>query len=486
MLATRQIADRFGSILIYRPKRNLFEKLRQHADSFWYGKSYIIVFFMLAAIPMIAGTPLLGGLLLAGAIIFLLLFCEDILSIVFPGLLISLLSTAYYSNLTALLPYRWVAAAVGAALLLHLIIYAKPLRTGISFKGLAFVSAATVLGGLGSMKAADYLTFVTLYYSLGLGLSLLVGYLLFRSQLQVRRRYDPAKRFITLLYAIGVFTGLVIALFYIRNIKAFTEYFAVLFMPYRNFCATILLICLPTPFYFFARRPVVNSAGVLFLYGMLLMAGSRSGLLFGTALLVICCIYTYYTNPKRQKTYRKIALYALPFFVLFLIGVVWILYASRVMGAAVFKDSRVTFFHQGIHDFLSNPIFGIGLGNMRNSVIFIGVTGSMVWYHNYLVQIFGSMGLVGAAAYFVLLRDRIRLMCRKHSLGSDILALSYLGMLLVSLTNPGEFCPLPNALLMVLLFAIMEELPDSPASLSRFCKRAAARRQTLPQKFNRK
>ena len=37
------------------------------------------------------------------------------------------------------------------------------------------------------------------------------------------------------------------------------------------------------------------------------------------------------------------------------------------------------------------------------------------------------------------------------------LAVSYLGMVLISLCNPGEFCPFPNAAMMVMLFAQAEE-----------------------------
>ena len=35
--------------------------------------------------------------------------------------------------------------------------------------------------------------------------------------------------------------------------------------------------------------------------------------------------------------------------------------------------------------------------------------------------------------------------------------LSYLAMLMVSMTNPGEFCPFPNAALMVMVFSMVEE-----------------------------
>ena len=35
--------------------------------------------------------------------------------------------------------------------------------------------------------------------------------------------------------------------------------------------------------------------------------------------------------------------------------------------------------------------------------------------------------------------------------------LSYLGMLMVSMTNPGMFCPFPNAAMLVMGFAMVEE-----------------------------
>ena len=42
--------------------------------------------------------------------------------------------------------------------------------------------------------------------------------------------------------------------------------------------------------------------------------------------------------------------------------------------------------------------------------------------------------------------------------------LFYLGMQLTSLTNPGLFCPLPNAALTVLVFTVLEKCVDGPAA----------------------
>ena len=70
----------------------------------------------------------------------------------------------------------------------------------------------------------------------------------------------------------------------------------------------------------------------------------------------------------------------------------------------------------------------------------------------------------------------------QHRVGRA-LALSYLGMLLISLTNPGEFCPFPNAALMVMVFTLAEEATgDVAVPVGEMLGLRPARRIYLPQK----
>ena len=71
-------------------------------------------------------------------------------------------------------------------------------------------------------------------------------------------------------------------------------------------------------------------------------------------------------------------------------------------------------------------------------------------------QIIGSMGLVGIAAYGVQAFMRAKAVFTKTSKWSLCLGISYLGVLMMSQVNPGEFCPLPFELLAVLLFILQE------------------------------
>ena len=180
-------------------------------------------------------------------------------------------------------------------------------------------------------------------------------------------------------------------------------------------------------------------------------------------MLLLCLAYVYYCNPERRAVYRRVGLISLVPAVALLIALVPRLFASRMVDGALISpdDSRYTFFIQGLLDFVKNPLFGCGLGSMHNAPIFLGVEGSIVWYHNLIAQILGSMGLVGAVGYGWLFYDRVRLLWRKRSRMTLAFALSYFAMLLISMTNPGMLCPMPNALLMVAMFVVVERQPDT-------------------------
>ena len=63
----------------------------------------------------------------------------------------------------------------------------------------------------------------------------------------------------------------------------------------------------------------------------------------------------------------------------------------------------------------------------------------------------------------LLLGDRLRLLLHDRE-ACYMAGMYYLGMLMVSMTNPGLFCPLPNAALTVLVFTVLEKCVDGPAA----------------------
>ena len=111
---------------------------------------------------------------------------------------------------------------------------------------------------------------------------------------------------------------------------------------------------------------------------------------------------------------------------------------------------------------MSRPIFGRGLGYSGNVDLYSPKKGAMYFYHMMIPQIIGSMGTVGILAYGYQFVQRVRLIFRKISHWAMCLGLSYLGILLMSQVNPGEFCPIPYGMITVILFIFLENGEDKP------------------------
>ena len=440
----------------------LFLRLRRAAERAWASPMYAPALVALSALFLFAGAPLGGCVVLGCLAVFQLLLCADLMAVLLPLLLYSILATGFYGKYEPYIAQWPLYAAALAALILHLCWYpAAPAAAQRLSPSMEAVSAALLLGGLGSISAREYFSPVALYYTLGLGVGMLLCYRLFRSRLTRARSYDVLRRFLEILYYTGVFTGLTVLAAYLTHASSFLRNFAALYLPSRNMYAMLLLMALPA-----ACLPKANGGahfgGLAFLYLSLLLTGSRSGLLFGTLLLGASLVYIYRRNPDKRRVYRIWALLAaIPASALIFL-LARALFASRMTDGLLIsaQDSRVTFFIQALRDFMSNPAFGRGVGYMGNSSIFLRDSGCIVWYHNLFAQVLGSMGLVGAAAYGWHYVERLRLLLRKRGSLVAVAALSYAGMFLLSMTNPGEFCPLPNELLVVALFAIVESLPD--------------------------
>ena len=120
-------------------------------------------------------------------------------------------------------------------------------------------------------------------------------------------------------------------------------------------------------------------------------------------------------------------------------------------------EDRYIMLLQAIENFKKRPLLGTGI--LDDSIAYgeYNVKGTMTWYHMMIPQIIGSMGLVGVVAYAYQIWGRVKLIFTKKNAWSLCLGISYLGILLMSQVNPGEFCPIPFELLTVLLFIFQEE-----------------------------
>ena len=242
----------------------LFSRLSRAAQRFWMSRAYFPVLLTVSAAFMAAGEPVYGVAALGCIVIWLLAACPDLLAPVCPFFMAFLMSSQCYGQLTDFLPCAALVPPLLVALLWHFAVWPVTLRIGRSGLGLALVSIATLLGGCDVISRKQAMEPLSLYYTLGLGVGMLVLYVLFRSHLTEKRSYDLHRRFAEIFCALGLCMALAVLLAYGKAWLAEGHIGGVLYLSYRNFATSVLLTALPMPFYLSLRhRGHLATAAVL-------------------------------------------------------------------------------------------------------------------------------------------------------------------------------------------------------------------------------
>ncbi len=437
---------------------SLFKKGQGIMNAVWSSRYYLPMLLLLAALATVTQTTFACMCLFVFIAVLMLIFCGDLMSILAPVCFTLQIAVEYYKDFSQLVPYMMYAIVpFSLALIFNLIYYRRRLVFGRFTYPYIAVSLALILGGAGTISAQDYLKPISMYYMLALGLGQLALYLLLCTRIENLRSYDRTERMAQTVYAAGLLFVIVIFSFYAHNLDRFIEKGGVLFYKPRNYVTTVLLICMPMTC-ILVRRSNLYLIGMVLMHLAMVMSGSRSGLLFGSVLLLLCALYIYINNKRSRRLYNWLFGAVLLIAAAAAVAVVPELYASRIKNAVTGDKTRIEFIRRGIDNFLNHPVLGIGIGSTKDLGIFKAyVSGSIVFYHNAVIQVLSSMGLLGAAAYGWMFASRIKMLwrSRRSSIACPV-ALSYLGILMMSMTNPGIFCPFPDVALITILFVFLE------------------------------
>ncbi|MBQ8387591.1 MAG: O-antigen ligase family protein [Clostridia bacterium] len=436
------------------------------------------------------------GAEVAGVVFFVLLISliltvsDDILPTTFPFLVICISVLQCYNSFDTFIKLWWLAFPVVAAVVFHFVFYRRPIVIGRTFYGIVAVTVAVSIGGFGFISIENYLK--SMYYVAGLGVGMMICYILIKSQLEIERDYDWHEKFVDIMYMAGLFTCFQLIAVYVENYISLsdrltlleflekreiigeqklgmTEYYPSTIAPNTimlqcgNNISTFLMLFMPFPFYkaMQSNRKLWHLVTPFFMMGIIFLSGSRGGLLMGGVEFFICLIaFSVMTRNKLSRWVgwgiSAVALCAATF-VAFEFGLITKL-VSMVMHAE--DEVRGKLFSLSIREFIESPIFGKGIANPAVNQFYSGKTGTMGWYHMMIPQVIGSMGIVGIAGYGYQIFTRVREVIRRFNPFVMILGLSYLGVFLMTQVNPGEFCPLPYEMMVVMLFAIIEKEPE--------------------------
>jgi hypothetical protein len=439
-------------------KKDKYLKITEKPRLFFNSDWFMVLLALVAIVSIFAGHEIVGTCVIGVITLFSITVTDDILPLL-EGLLAA--------TCTAIRPEHnpqgfWkvypLFPIIIICLVLHFVYFRNKLIKSEYTTPMAVVSVAVLLGGVGFISLKEYFSLVSIYHLVMLGFGMVLVCMYFTGSFVKERDYS-------FRYKIAKMMVMVII---ILCFSIFEEYFskrselvgnlhAVPFQ-WRNNGSTLLMMAMPFGFYLSAKRFKYGITALLAYIG-LLFTGSRGGLLFGTIEFFICVI----TMLIIDKRHRRIYLISLGVF-----AVVMLLmskFMSEIINTTLERfinpdenSIRLGLIERGIEDFKNRPIFGTGIGYMGNRDIHPSKKDALCWYHCSIIQVPASFGIVGIGAYAFLIYKRIKIFIKNLSVFNIAMFLSYIGLEMMSLVNPGLFAPVPYLLFTSLFFIIMEKV----------------------------
>lgn len=382
-----------------------------------------------------------------------LVLCRRSRFLTLPFLLLTLLLIFCYDSYEVFIGYFWLIPVVMVALSVHLIRLKPKLRIGASFWPLCAVAIATLLGGVGQVRATEYFAPMALYYSLGLGPLLVAVYLILKNE------FTDARDRTELLFdfaAFGMTAAAVVIFYQTFQLPEILETGIWPAIQWSNNISTMLMLTAPAVFALSEKHLAWFGAGLAVAVAAIL-SGSRSGMLLMPVVVFVTLLWLWCREPREHFVRRAWLNWFFWLSAFWLLGLA-VLALTGWLDFALPGDNEVRWelLFRGFEDFASSPIFGKGLCYGGNADLYSGKEGCINWYHMFVPQLLGSLGLFGALAWGWQLFTRARLAYQARRTSDFTFALCYFGLFLMSQVNPGEFCPLPYAFCAVLCFVALE------------------------------
>lgn len=438
--------------------------------SFFISELFMLIMCAVACIVTIFNIEVIGVFIFVFIITVQLVVCDDLLAPTLPFLLLAETVIKCYDSYNTFIKIIWIAVFLVAALIFHFIYYRQKIILGKGFYPILFVSIAVTLGGLGFISAKEYFSLVSFYYVFGLGFGMLIIYVILNTYLNTERKYSLKAKFTDIMVYMGLFAAFMIFEYYFRNINEVIETHGILYMQWRNNISTYLMLAMPFAAFKSVKRPPYILLALLFYVGILL-AGSRGGLLFGGIEFAMTISVLIGIDKKHRLTFIAIIAGILLAVVIFFQDFYGFFSETinrliqAVMGiSGNEKEVRVSLFSRAFQDFKSNPFFGTGLAYMGNRDVHPSAKFALCWYHCEPLQVMASLGLVGIAAFSVQLIFRFIHFLKKRTVFNLAVLISYIGLEMMSLVNPGIFCPLPYLFMITMYIAVVEVTNRTEAS----------------------
>ncbi len=437
--------------------RNLIKEavgtIRKYLSSVY----FIDTVFVLACIVTATGQEVAGMLVFAVIIMLVLIFTDDILATTPVFLLLSAFEIKSFGSYNTYIKFWWLVFPVAFSVVFHIVKYKRKIAWGSNIYGILAATAAVTLGGLGKITFKEYFSGVSLYYTAALGIGMIIVYIAAAAYIRSDDKENLSERFSVMMSTLCLFCCFMVMQHYVVHWDKVMATQKILDFQWRNNVSTLVMISLPFPFYL-SRKNSLNMIPGFLGFLTMLVSGSRGGLIFGTVEFMLCLLMTIFFDRKHRKL--NVSVFAGLLLVFVMLSSDLFSFISKTL-KRLFEYSenriRLGLLERAVKDFESNPLFGRGLGYFGNRDIHKSAKFSLCWYHSSPFQIIGSFGLFGVACYVFQYFIRIRTVVQNIDFFTCTVFLSWLGIEMMSLVNPGVFCPLPYLLMVTFSFVVLEK-----------------------------
>lgn len=459
-----------AAVILRKVRREKFETMLSLVRRFAISKYFMILCVGIACLVVTLKIEVGGAVIFVLIECILLLFCQDILVTTLPFLLACEFLCKMYDSFSTFIRLWPIGVALIAAIIFHFVAYRKKIIFGKLFWGILAVSISTTLGGLFAKGSWENIDGSGIFYIVALGFGMLFIYILLSSHIHVEKDYDIAEKFAYIMMLAGIFAVFIVLQHYmtlfskvVKDPMSLVDDPRFFYVQWKNNISTFLMICMPFPFYLSFKKSHHSSTfhrywmGVL-IFVALLLAQSRGGMLFGSIEFVICIVTIIFVDRQSRRK-NLIAMFAMV-----LIAAVFLLSASDLIAVYMQKLSvdsdevRWKLYKDAWENFKSHPIFGVGLCYSGNhAATWEPKTGAINWYQNSILQVLASFGIVGAITYGFQVVCRIKVLLKCRTKFNYTVFLSYMGLGLMSLVNPGLFSPIPYLFMLTMMMVIVEK-----------------------------
>ena len=429
----------------------------------FYSDYYPLAIGILCAFSWIMQMQTLCMFILSFIATYILFTQEDMTPLLAP--LILLCFCIHDPNKLDILKLICIGLPLICGAMYHLVEYRGNNGFGKMFIPFAILTIAMCLGGVFSPNL-KYFGNSTMYIG-SLGIFLMLLYVLFYKYITPPEDYD-LRLYLCLIFEVAAVTGALELVF--RWITENKDVYSLAFFGWGTYnqIGACFLIGYPCFFYMMCRTNKVFPN--LILAAVILVICLKSGCDGAKGLLCvftpILLLYTLRKMAGREKIILKRICITL-LIIAVLLGAYLIVnkpeFVKTVISHFTDDNARTALYAIGLEDFLSYPIFGVGLGQPLAT----GVTGGN--FHCTLIHVGATMGTVGLLVYIFYFVMRIRIINSDIKLFNAFMFFSFVILEIYGFADTCEFTPFPIMMeitLIVLFCDILHERKIDEPDLS--------------------